>query len=187
MIGVALRRLREARGITREAACQAIRASESKISRLELGRSGVKLRDVADLCTLYGVTDHTERATLLGLARLANSPEWWYPYRDLIPGWFEPYLGLEQAATVIRGYQVQFVPGLLQTSGYARAVIELVHGASSRREIDRRVELRMGRQHVLRRPQPLRLPGRTSRCHPGDPPPDPGGPMSRLDLPVTGL
>jgi transcriptional regulator with XRE-family HTH domain len=91
MIGVALRRLREARGITREAACQAIRASESKISRLELGRSGVKLRDVADLCTLYGVTDHTERATLLGLARLANSPEWWYPYRDLIPGWFEPY------------------------------------------------------------------------------------------------
>jgi transcriptional regulator with XRE-family HTH domain len=157
MVGMTLRRLREARGITREAACQAIRASESKISRLELGRTGVKLRDVADLCTLYGVTDHIERATLLGLARLANSPEWWHPYRDLVPGWLEPYLGLEQAATVIRGYQVQFVPGLLQTSAYARAVIELAHGASSQREIDRRVELRMGRQHVLQRPQPVHL------------------------------
>jgi len=157
MVGMALRRLREARGISREAACQAIRASASKISRLELGRTSLKLRDVADLCTLYGVTDHIERATLLGMARWANSAEWWHPYRDLIPGWFEPYLGLEQAATVIRGYEPQFVPGLLQTPAYARAVIEFGHGASSQREIERRVELRMRRQHILHRPQPTHL------------------------------
>ena len=157
MVGLALRRLREARGISREAACQAIRASESKISRLEHGRTGFKLRDVADLCTLYGVTDHVERAALLGLAKSANRAEWWQPYRDLIPGWFEPYLGLEQGASVIRSFEVQFVPGLLQTPAYARALIELGHGASSADEIERRVELRMRRQHILQRPQPLHL------------------------------
>jgi transcriptional regulator with XRE-family HTH domain len=157
MVGMALRRHREARGISREDASQAIRSSESKISRLELGRTSFKLRDVADLCTLYGVTDHTERAALLGLARSANKAEWWHPYRDVIPGWFETYLGMEQAATVVRSYEVQFVPGLLQTPDYARAVIELGHGAAPQDEIGRRVELRMRRQRILRRPQPVHL------------------------------
>jgi len=157
VLGKALRRLREESGVSREAACKTIRASESKISRLELGRTGFKPRDVADLCALYGVTDENERATLLEMAQVANSSEWWHSYRDVVPGWFEPYLGLEQAASVIRSYEPQFIPGLLQTPDYARAVIRSGHGASPEPEIERRVELRVRRQHILRRPQPPHL------------------------------
>jgi transcriptional regulator with XRE-family HTH domain len=152
LVGAQLRQLREAVGITREQAGYAIRASHSKISRLELGRTGFKPRDVADLLTLYGVTDTTERSSLLSLAEQANSPGWWRPYGDLVPPWFEAYLGLEQAAAVIRGYEVQFVPGLLQTPDYARAVIMLGHTHESKADIDRRVALRMERQEILRRP-----------------------------------
>ena len=124
------------------------------ISGVELGRASLRLRDVADLCTLYGVTDHVERITLLGLPRQANRPEWRHAYQDLIPGWFVRYLGLEQAASVIRSYAVQFIPGLLQTAGYARAVIKLSYGDAPMAEIERRVELRLRRQAVLQQPQP---------------------------------
>jgi transcriptional regulator with XRE-family HTH domain len=157
VLGDMLRRLREALGIGAAEAGEAIRASESKINRLELGRVGCKLRDVADLCTLYGVIDEAERATLLELARQANLPAWWQRYRDVIPSWFETYLGLEQDADVIRGYEVQFVPGLLQIPEYARAVIELGHGDAPKEEIERRVTLRVRRQRVLRRLGPPRL------------------------------
>jgi transcriptional regulator with XRE-family HTH domain len=156
ILGKALRRLREAAGVSREAAGKAIRGSDSKIGRLELGRTGFKARDVADLCTLYGVTDDAERATLLDLVRAANSAEWWHAYRDVIPGWFEPYLGLEQAAAVIRSYEPLFIPGLLQTPGYADAVIRSGHGAPEP-GIERRVELRMRRQRILRGPRPAHL------------------------------
>jgi transcriptional regulator with XRE-family HTH domain len=152
VLGVMLRRLRESRGITRERAGQVIRASQSKISRLELGRTGFKLRDVVDLSTLYGVTDEAERGMLLDLARQANAPAWWHDYGDIVPAWFEPYLGLEQAARLIRTYEVQFVPGLLQTPEYARAVIGLGHAPAA--EVERRLELRMRRQEILRRPHP---------------------------------
>ncbi len=157
VMGMRLRRLRETRGLSYEDAGQAIRAPGSEIGRMELGRTGVRVRDVADLCTLYGVTDQIERTTLLGLARRANSPEWWHPYRDLVPGWFEGYLGLEQAASLIRSYEVQFIPGLLQTPDYARAVITLGHGDAPQREIERRVELRMRRRDALHRLSPARL------------------------------
>ncbi|GLY78452.1 helix-turn-helix domain-containing protein [Actinoallomurus iriomotensis] len=154
VLGSLLRRLRESRGISRERAGEAIRASQSKISRLELGRTGFKLRDVADLCALYEVTDEAERATLLDLTRQANTPGWWHEYADVTPPWFEPYLGLEQAASVIRAYEVQFVPGLLQTPDYARAVIRLGHEDALRAETERRLALRMRRQEILRRPHP---------------------------------
>ena len=152
LVGAQLRQLREAAAITREQAGYAIRASHSKISRLELGRTGFKPRDVADLLTLYGVTNVAERASLLSLAEQANSPGWWRPYADLVPPWFEAYLGLEQAASVICGFEMQFVPGLLQTPDYARAVILLGHPRESVADIDRRVALRVERQQILRRP-----------------------------------
>jgi transcriptional regulator with XRE-family HTH domain len=113
-LGGHLRRLREASGITRKTAGRIIRASSSKISRLELGRVASKERDVADLLTLYGVTDAEERQRLLNLARQANVPGWWRKYGDVLPSWFDTYLGLEQAASVIRVYHPQLVPGLLQ-------------------------------------------------------------------------
>ncbi|MFI7575805.1 helix-turn-helix domain-containing protein [Micromonospora sp. NPDC049497] len=157
LLGAQLRRLRESSGVTREGAGWEIRASESKISRMELGRVGFKERDVADLLTLYGVTVPEERDALLKLARDANSPGWWHRYTDVLPTWFQAYLGLEAAASLIRTYEVQFVPGLLQTRDYARAVVLLGHGRAAPGEIERRVELRMQRQHLLRRESPPQL------------------------------
>ncbi|MGW1062481.1 helix-turn-helix domain-containing protein [Micromonospora sp. NBC_01412] len=157
LLGAQLRRLREAVGVTREGAGWEIRASESKISRMELGRVGFKERDVADLLSLYGVTDLEEREALLKLAQDANSPGWWHRYGDVLPSWFQSYLGLEAAAALIRSYEVQFVPGLLQTPEYARAVVLLGHRGAGADEIGRRVGLRMQRQELLRRPQPPQL------------------------------
>jgi transcriptional regulator with XRE-family HTH domain len=149
-LGSELRRRRERAGISREVAGEALRASPAKISRLELGRVGFKERDVLDLLTLYGVTDETERTQFLALARRANAPGWWHRYSDLLPGWFETYLGLEQASTMIRTYELQFVPGLLQTREYARAVTLLGH--EDLEDVERRVELRLRRQEVLTAP-----------------------------------
>ncbi|MDT0303369.1 helix-turn-helix domain-containing protein [Streptomonospora wellingtoniae] len=157
LLGTQLRRLRSARGISREDAGYEIRASHAKISRLELGQVSFKERDVADLLSLYGVDDSEERATLLSLARQANNPGWWHKYSDVLPSWFEVYVGLEEAASIIRTYELQFVPGLLQAEEYARAVIMLGHGNAPVDEIDRRVHLRMTRQERLTGPNAPRL------------------------------
>ena len=157
LLGAHLRRLREAQGVSREDAGWEIRASESKISRLELGRVSFKERDVEDLLTLYGQVDTDERERLLALARQANTPGWWHRYGDVLPNWFQSYLGLEAAASLIRTYEVQFVPGLLQTADYARSVVLLGHGRAKTEEIDRRVDLRMRRQKILDRPDPVQL------------------------------
>ncbi|MGI8331997.1 helix-turn-helix domain-containing protein [Actinomadura scrupuli] len=156
LLGAQLRRLRIASGLSREEAGAEIRSSDSKISRLELGRTGFKRRDVADLLALYGV-DEADREALLSLALQANTPGWWHNYSDLLPSWFEVYIGLEEATSVIRTYEVQFVPGLFQTEDYARAVILLGHGAASATEIERRVDLRIKRQTLLTKPGAPRL------------------------------
>ncbi|TDD62925.1 XRE family transcriptional regulator [Kribbella antibiotica] len=158
MLGSHLRRLRERAEVSRTDAGWAIRASESKISRLELGRVGFKERDVEDLLSLYGVSDARERDRLLELAREANSRGWWHRYGDVTPDWFDAYLGLEAAAELIRTYEIQFVPGLLQTAEYARAVAQLTAGAPRETEdIERIVALRGRRQRVLDREPPLKL------------------------------
>jgi Domain of unknown function (DUF5753)/Helix-turn-helix domain len=157
LLGAHLRRLREAQGVSREDAGWEIRASESKISRMELGRVSFKERDVEDLLTLYGQVDTDERERLLALARQANTPGWWHRYGDVLPNWFQSYLGLEAAASLIRTYEVQFVPGLLQTADYARSVVLLGHGRAKSEEIDRRVDLRMRRQKILDRADPVQV------------------------------
>ncbi|TCC47990.1 XRE family transcriptional regulator [Kribbella capetownensis] len=158
MLGSHLRRLRERAGVSRSDAGWTIRASESKISRLELGRVGFKERDVEDLLSLYGVTEARERERLLELAREANNRGWWHRYGDVTPDWFDAYLGLEAAAELIRTYEIQFVPGLLQTADYARAVARLTPGnARADEEIERIVALRTRRQRVLDREPPLKL------------------------------
>lgn len=158
MLGSHLRELRERAGVTRTDAGWAIRASESKISRLELGRVGFKERDVADLLTLYGVHEAQERDRLLELAREANDPGWWHRYGDVTPEWFDAYLGLEATAELIRTYEIQFVPGLLQTADYARAVARLdPSGTRTESDIERLVALRTRRQRALDREPPLKL------------------------------
>ncbi len=154
VLGGQLRRLREAKRISLEDAGYVIRASQSKLSRLETGRVRFKDRDLADLLTRYGVTDETERQALLALAGRASAPDWWHDYSDVLPAWLETYVGLEEAAAQIRAYEVQFVPGLLQTGDYARAVTLLGHPDAPGREVDRRVGLRLARQAVLTRPSP---------------------------------
>jgi transcriptional regulator with XRE-family HTH domain len=151
-LGGRLRRLREASRVTREAAGDVIRGSSSKISRMELGRVSFKERDVADLLTFYGVTEEQEREAFLALVRQANAPGWWHEYGDVLPGWFENYVGLEQAASVIRVYEPTLVPGLLQTEDYARAVMQLRHVQARASDIERRVALRMARQEFLTQP-----------------------------------
>jgi transcriptional regulator with XRE-family HTH domain len=157
LLGGQLRRLREANGITRDDAGYSIRASGSKISRLELGRVGFKLRDVEDLLSLYGVVDGEARSALVSLARQANTPGWWHRYGDVLPEWFQVYVGLEEAATLIRTYEVQFVPGLLQTEEYIRAIATAGRSTASADEIERKVHLRTTRQQVLTRPNAPRL------------------------------
>jgi transcriptional regulator with XRE-family HTH domain len=157
VLGSQLRRLREQRQITCEEAGEAIRASHSKISRMELGRVRFRRRDVADLLTFYGVDDDTDRSAMLSLADQANAPGWWHSYSDILPSWFEVYIGLEEAASRIRSYEVQFVPGLLQTEDYARAVTLLGHPDAPGHEVERRVGLRMRRQSLLSAEEPPHL------------------------------
>jgi transcriptional regulator with XRE-family HTH domain len=149
-LGAQLRQLREVRGISREEAADAIRGSDAKISRMELGRVGLKDRDVRDLLALYGITDPTERDQFLALAKQSNTQGWWHEFGDVMPRWFEMFVGLEQAASVIRTYEAQFVPGLLQSPEYARSVIGL--GPWAGQDIERRLSLRMHRQQLLTRP-----------------------------------
>jgi transcriptional regulator with XRE-family HTH domain len=144
LLGAQLRRLRESQGISAHDAAQAIRGSESKISRIELGRNAVREIDIADLLTLYGITDKAEREQLLSLASRANQPGWWHRYHDVLPPWFQAYIGLEESAQSIRSYDAQFVPGLLQTEEYAAAVLAL--GDFSLDEAERLVVLRKERQ-----------------------------------------
>lgn len=157
LLGAHLRRLRERANISREDAGYHIRASGSKISRMELGRVSFKERDVSDLLAFYGVADGDERDSLIQLTREANATPWWQKYQDATPDWFNLYVGLEEAAQLIRVYEVQFVPGLLQTEDYARAVV--IQGAPGLEpeEVERRVALRLGRQKLLAKDSPPRL------------------------------
>lgn len=155
LLGAQLRRLREGRRITLEEAGNVIRASHSKMSRLESGRVAFKDRDIVDLFIHYGVSDSAQIETLRGVAVRANSRGWWHDYSDILPTWFEEYISLEEAAVEIRGYEVQFVPGLLQTEEYARAVTLLSY--SNPKEISRRVSLRMARQARLSGTEPVSL------------------------------
>ena len=156
-LGGQLRKLREAASFTRQQAGYEIRSSESKISRMELGKVGFKERDIADLLTLYGLSEGDERERLISLSRDANNPGWWTAYGDVLPNWFQSYLGLEAVAEIIRTYQIQLVPGLLQTPDYARALIQLGRGIMPSDELERRVALRTSRQEVLTRHDPVRL------------------------------
>jgi len=123
-LGATLRRLREERGITAQRAAEAIRGSDSKISRIELGRHAAREIDVSDLLTLYGVTDLADREPLLMLASEALGQPWWRRHAAILPTWFQSYLGVEEAAESVQSYDTHFVPGLLQTAEYTASLLE---------------------------------------------------------------
>jgi transcriptional regulator with XRE-family HTH domain len=157
MLGARLRRLREAADISRAEAGFAIRSSESKISRLELGRVSFKPRDVADLLTMYGVSDPGKREAFLEMVARSNEPGWWHRYTGLVADWFQDYLGLEESACRILAWEQQFIPGLLQIEDYARAIAG--HGWSplSSEDVQRHIAVRTRRQELLSRPNPPKL------------------------------
>lgn len=157
ILGCQLRRLREQAGISREQAGYSIRGSASKISRLELGRVSFKERDVVDLLTMYGVHDPAERQSFLRLVEQSNERGWWRSYHDVLPGWFHEYLGLEESATRILSFELQYVPGLLQTEAYAREVAKDLQQDRAIDEVERQVALRMRRQKLLTGPDAPRL------------------------------
>src|SRR6266498_2516679 len=146
LVGSQLRRLRTDRSISREQAGEAIRASEWKIHRLENGQVGLKERDIVDLLKLYGVTNPSAVEALLAMAREANAPGWWYQYSDVLPQWFRAYVDLESATALIRTYQGQLIPGLLQTEAYMRTVMQGAQLDDSPEELQRRV----GSREVMR-------------------------------------
>ncbi|WP_435218311.1 helix-turn-helix domain-containing protein [Streptomyces sp. bgisy034] len=148
-LGSQLRTLRLGRGITLRTAGRFVRASETKMSRMELGRVSFKRRDVESLLTLYGVTDEQAREGALSLAEEANTPGWWQQYSDIVPGWWSTYLGLEGAASLIRAYEVQHVHALLQTEEYAHVVCRQNAPRATPDEVERRVALRLKRQQAL--------------------------------------
>jgi transcriptional regulator with XRE-family HTH domain len=156
-LGARLRRLREAAEISRAEAGYAIRGSESKISRLELGRVSFKPRDVTDLLTMYGVADSEEREVFLEMVRESNEPGWWHRYTDLLADWFQDYLGLEESASRIQTYEQQFLPGLMQTEDYVRAIANRGWFPLASQSAERQVTVRMRRQALLTRPDAPKL------------------------------
>src|ERR1700689_2802986 len=122
ILGRQLQTLREEAGLSYEQAAGTIYASPWTLRRMEKGEVGLKLNYVKSLLVAYGVTDAGEIDAFLDLAREANKAGWWQSYADVLPAWFRVFPGLEQAASLIRGYEPHCVPGLLQTEEYARAL-----------------------------------------------------------------
>lgn len=152
VLGRRLQELRDAAGLTREEAARVLRVAPATVRRMELADVALKIPYVQVLLETYGVGGE-EAAAFVRLAEEANQPGWWQRFHDVLPDWFSLYVSLEGAARLIRSYEPHFVPGLLQTEEYARAVLEAgTVGQSGRESIERHVSLRMARQELLERP-----------------------------------
>jgi transcriptional regulator with XRE-family HTH domain len=149
VLGKRLQDLREKAGLSFEQAGQALDVTHATIRRMEKAEVGLKIPYVEKLLETYGVTDPAEVETFVTLAREANQPGWWHGYRDVLPDWFSAFVSLEGEASVIRAYEPHYVPGLLQTEDYARAVLRAGRPNAPDEEIERGVALRLERQTLL--------------------------------------
>ncbi|MGW2572847.1 helix-turn-helix domain-containing protein [Streptomyces sp. NPDC001537] len=157
VLGRRLQELREAAGLKREEAARVLRVAPATVRRMEMAEVALKIPYVQVLLETYGVPDD-EAAAFVALAEEANRPGWWQRFHDVLPDWFSLYVSLEGAAGIIRSYEPHFVPGLLQTEDYARAVMEAgTVGQTGPETIERHVSLRMARQRLLDRPDPPHL------------------------------
>jgi transcriptional regulator with XRE-family HTH domain len=157
ILGRQLQALREKAGLSYDQAAEAIYSSPYTIRRMERAEGGLKPLTVKSLLIVYGITDPAEIDAFLALARSASKPGWWHSYDDVLPSWFRTFVGLEEGATLIRGYDPHWIPGLLQTCDYARAAVSTGFPDAADEEAARRVDLRLARQHVLERPDPPQL------------------------------
>ncbi|WAX76884.1 helix-turn-helix domain-containing protein [Streptomyces sp. KMM 9044] len=157
VLGRRLQELRETAGLTREEAARVLRVAPATVRRMETAEVALKIPYIQILLTAYGVSQ-SEAATFIGLAEDANRPGWWQRFHDVLPEWFSLYVSLEGAARVIRSYEPHFVPGLLQTEDYARAVMEAgTIGNQGPEAVERHVSLRLERQRLLERRDPPHL------------------------------
>ncbi|WP_406120161.1 helix-turn-helix domain-containing protein [Streptomyces sp. NBC_00989] len=157
VLGRRLQELREAAGIKREEAAQVLRVAPATVRRMEMAEVALKVPYVQVLLTTYGVSEE-ETDAFIALTEEANQPGWWQRFHDVLPEWFSLYVSLEGAAGLIRSYEPHFVPGLLQTEDYARAVMEAgTIGQTGPETIERHVSLRMARQGLLERDNPPHL------------------------------
>lgn len=157
VLGRRLQELREAAGIKREEAAQVLRVAPATVRRMEMAEVALKVPYVQVLLTTYGVSEE-ETAAFVALTEEANQPGWWQRFHDVLPEWFSLYVSLEGAAGLIRSYEPHFVPGLLQTEAYARAVMDAgTIGQTGPETIERHVSLRMARQGLLERDNPPHL------------------------------
>ncbi|MET7477312.1 helix-turn-helix transcriptional regulator [Streptomyces sp. NPDC005648] len=153
LVGVQLAGIREDAGLAQEQAARAVGFSPAKLSRIEAGkgRRPPTEPDVRALLDLYKAEEY-EASVLLQLLRRAGEPGWWQRFdKRLMPEWFDRLVGLQEAALAIRTFEIQYVPGLLQTPAYTRAVVERGLPAAPAREVERRVELRTRRRELLQR------------------------------------
>ncbi|MEU1802525.1 helix-turn-helix transcriptional regulator [Streptomyces sp. NPDC019937] len=157
VLGKRLQDLREKSGLSFEQAGRALDVTHATIRRMEKAEVGLKLPYVEKLLRTYGVTDPEEVEAFLSLAREANKNGWWHRFRDVLPDWFNTFVSLEVEANLIRAYEPHYIPGLLQTEDYARAVLRAGMAHAPEAEIERNVALRMERQALLRRPDPPML------------------------------
>ncbi|MGD0933105.1 MAG: helix-turn-helix transcriptional regulator [Streptosporangiaceae bacterium] len=146
-LGMQLRRLRTDRGLTVEEVADRLLCSATKISRMETGARRPSLRDVRDLSELYEI-DVSAAEDLMALARQARELGWWKQYDDLR---LDPFIGLEQDASAITNFTMFYVPALIQTEDYARAIIKAIAPRIDPKILEQRVEVRMRRQELLER------------------------------------
>ncbi|MCW2875724.1 helix-turn-helix transcriptional regulator [Actinacidiphila oryziradicis] len=153
VLGRRLQDLREKAGLSYEQVAHSLDVTHATVRRMEKAEVGLKIPYVEKLLGMYGISAD-EISDFLALARQANRPGWWHRYRDVLPDWFSVYVSLEGEASSIRAYEPHYVPGLLQTEDYARAVLRagLPHAPDA--DIERTVGLRMERQSLLTRPDP---------------------------------
>ncbi|WP_326829001.1 helix-turn-helix domain-containing protein [Streptosporangium sp. NBC_01810] len=151
-----LRRIREEKGLTIDQVAEQLDWHATKLSRFETGRRAVQPSDVRALLAVYEVQDR-ERDALLTLAREARQRGWWHVYGQAVPEWFEVYVGLESEASALHLYESEFVPGLLQTGDYIRAVHRAAQIRASEEEVDQRVMVRVARQKLLENDDPPHL------------------------------
>jgi transcriptional regulator with XRE-family HTH domain len=157
VLGKRLQELRERAGLKREEAAKVLRVAPATVRRMEMADVALKIPYVQILLTAYGVPED-EVAAFVTLAEEANRPGWWQRYTDVLPDWFSLYVSLEGAARIVRSYEPHFVPGLLQTEDYARAVLDAgTIGTAGQEAVERHVSLRMERQRLLDRPDPPHL------------------------------
>lgn len=149
-LGLGLRQAREAAGVKLKDVAVALDVSTQTVWRIENGTTSTRTADVMHLCTLYGVPDEM-RNVFLGLARETKSKGWWHAYGEVVPAWFELYVGLEQAAATIRTYNPSLVPGLLQSRAYMGAVIRADSPELSDDDVTTRISLKRSRQELLTR------------------------------------